>query len=105
MAESFKPGDIIVSTFTIGSSVAAPLDISQSYYSFKVYEGISMPNCILELDMYDTDDQLSSLRITGGEPIQLSFCAPGTPILNYNFVVDKVNTVELVGLQKGKEYL
>lgn len=104
MSSSYRPGDIIVNSFILGSSTGQSLDISKTFYAFKVYEGITMPNCILELSMYDTDDQLSALRLTGGEPIQLSFNAPGTPTLTYNFNIDKVEGVDIVGLQKGKQY-
>lgn len=63
-----------------------------------------MPNCVMEIDVIDTDDALSNLTIVGDENVFFSFCAPGTQLLEYTFALDTVELVEITGTQKGKQY-
>jgi hypothetical protein len=99
-----RPGDVTVNNCMINSPRGS-LDLTQNFLSSQVYESIFAPNNICSIDVFDTDDAISQLPILGDETINFSFNAPGTPVLNYTFALDKAELVDLTGTEKGKQYI
>lgn len=99
-----QPGDVVINSCTVNSPRGS-LDLTQSFLSGHVYESIFQKNNICAIDVLDTDDAISQLPILGDETINFSFNAPGTPVLNYTFALDKAELVDITGTQKGKQYI
>ena len=99
-----QPGDVEINVCRIDSPRGS-LDLNKGFLSARVYEAISTPNNIVELDVYDSDDALGHLTVQGDETITFNFNAPGTPVVNYVFALDKVEIQDVEGTQKGKQYV
>jgi len=99
-----KPGDFELIYCNI-ISPRGTLNLTEGFMSARIYESIMNPSIIIELDVWDTDDAMGNLRVVGDEIINISFCAPGTQILSYRFVLDKVELLDVPGTQKGKEWI
>jgi hypothetical protein len=69
-----------------------------------VYESILVQNYVCEIEVLDTDDTLGKLKVLGDEMIELSFSAPGTPVLDYVFAMDKMTLEAFPGSEKTKKW-
>ena len=97
------PGDVEISQCIINSPRGS-LDLNHLYTSARVYESTLVENNIVEIDVFDTDDALGNLSLLGDETINFSFCAPGTPVLDYVFALDKVELADTDN-PKSKQYI
>ena len=98
------PGDVEINKCMIDSPRGS-LDLNKGFLSARVYESIMTQNNILELDVFDCDDALGELEVKGDETITFNFNAPGTPIVNYVFSLDKVEIADSETSPKSKTYI
>jgi hypothetical protein len=103
MADGYNPGDIIIDSFSVSSSRGS-LDLSTSFVSASIFESIFTPGIIGDIIVFDTDDQLGQLKITGDEMVELSFKAPGGESANYKFALHALDDLNSNGSQKSKSY-
>lgn len=99
------PGDFYLYTMEVITYNAGIWNLIGYYLSFRVYESIQTPNYMCEIDVLDTDGSVPALALLGGEPLILSFSAPGTPILTYVFAIDHIEITEVHGAQKAMQYI
>lgn len=93
MPDSVSPGDIVVSKFTI-SSDRGSLDLAKSFVSASIYESIFTPGIIIDVDVLDTDDQISQLKISGDEKATITFKIPGGVTANYKMGISHLGEVK-----------
>lgn len=85
MANSYTPGDFIINSMSLAGKT-----ISSGLISGSIYESIFMPAIIAEFHVRDTDDSLfAGMNLSGGEPLEISFQAPGGDKAQYRFLVNK----------------
>ena len=83
--DSYQPGDFITKKLSIkGAAVEA------GFLSASIYESIFMPTMVAEFNFRDNDDALfGRLNLSGGEPLDFTFQAPGGEVSAYKFLIHK----------------
>jgi hypothetical protein len=72
--------------------------------SFSIYESIFTPGTLCDITINDTNDYLGKFRMSGGEPIDISFRSPSGKKANYRFILCSIENLRSQGAQKGKTY-
>lgn len=87
---SYQPGDFIINNMTL-----AGRQVTNGFISGSIYESIFMPCIIGEFHVRDTDDALfGGLNLSGGEPLNITFQAPGGEKISYKFLINKPQNLE-----------
>ena len=87
---SYQPGDLIINDMSIVGK-----KINSGFISGSVYESIFTPCVVAEFTFRDTDDALfGGLNLSGGEPFNVTFQAPGGGKVAYKFLVNKPQNLE-----------
>lgn len=102
MADGYNPGDIIIDSFSVSSS-RGTLNLATSFVSASIFESIFTPGIIGDIVVFDTDDQLGQLKLSGDETVELSYKAPGGESANYKFALHALDDLN-AGSQKSKSY-
>lgn len=86
---AYQPGDLIINSMSI-----AGRNITSGFISGSVYESIYTPCVVAQFNVRDNDDALfSGLNLSGGEPFNIVFQAPGGEKASYKFLVNKVENL------------
>ena len=103
--DSFSPGDISVTKFTVTSS-RGTLDLSQSFTSASIYESIFTPGIVADITINDTKDVLGALKIFGDEVVEIVMSTPGGVTANYKLGVHSLEGVtSITSSLKSKTYV
>jgi hypothetical protein len=95
---SYQPGDLIINSMTL-----AGRNISTGFISCSIYESIFVPCIVAEINVRDNDDALfSALKLSGGEPFDITFQTPGGNKVTYKFLINKPRNLEPSGQYKSK---
>jgi hypothetical protein len=95
---SYQPGDLIINDMSIAGK-----KINSGFISGSVYESIFTPCVVAELTFRDTDDALfGGLNLSGGEPFNMTFQAPGGSKVAYKFLVNKPHSLEPSAAYKSR---
>lgn len=87
---SYQPGDLIINDMSIAGK-----KINNGFLSGSFYESIFMPCMVAELNFRDSDDAIfGGLNLSGGEPLDVTFQAPGGNKITYKFLVNKPQNLE-----------
>jgi hypothetical protein len=96
----FNPGDIIVAELKVGI-----YDFTKSFLTFDIYESIYTPGIVANITILDVGDYLGDQKLSGGEPVNISFQPPGGKMAEYKFVVNKVKNASSPPGQHAKSYV
>lgn len=97
---AYQPGDLIINSMSI-----AGRSITSGFISGSIYESIFTPCVVAEFNVRDNDDALfASLNLSGGEPFNIVFQAPGGEKASYKFLVNKVQNLEPSGQYKSRTF-
>lgn len=103
--ESFSPGDISVTKFTISSS-RGTIDLAQSFVSASIYESIFTPGIVADITINDTKDMLGSVKLFGDEVVDITMATPGGVTTNYKLGVHSLEGVtSITSSLKSKTYV
>ena len=87
---SYQPGDLIINDMSISGR-----KINTGFISGSFYESIFMPCIVAEVNFRDNDDSLfAGLNLSGGEPFNITFQAPGGNKIAYKFLINKPQNLE-----------
>lgn len=65
-----NPGDVSVSKFTM-SSDRGSVDLTKTFMTLDVYEGIFSPGMMADIRVQDADDYIGELKLVGDEEIEI----------------------------------
>lgn len=115
------PGDVIIENmFVSGGALRQELlrqiriptpdqtlpyayDITTTFLSCKIHESIFTPGVTAEIMIFDVNDYVSTLRLSGGENVIIAFRAPGQDAIAYHFILNSIEKLDTVSM-KGKHY-
>lgn len=104
MSDGYNPGDIFVDALSV-SGDSGSLNLAKSFVSASVYESIFTPGITADIKVFDTDDSLGQLKLSGGEEVLFSFRSPGGTPANYKFALESIDEIKSEGSQKSKSYM
>jgi hypothetical protein len=106
MSGQYIPGDVVIDLCTISSSDGQrKLDIRPQVTMINIYEAITQPVVVGEIDIFDAIGLLGGFPLLGEEIIDLKFTTPGRDSITFKFAVTKISNVVLSPNIKGKSYV
>ena len=105
MVDSYIPGDISVSAFSLFSKRGS-LDLKYSFVSASIFESIFYPGIVAHISVLDSDDQLGQLKIVGDETVKLSIELPDNTTTNYELAMHSLEHANMTTASlSSKTYL
>lgn len=89
-----NPGDVSVSKFTM-SSDRGSVDLTKTFMTLDVYEGIFSPGMMADIRVQDADDYIGELKLVGDEEIEIQLEVLGGESATYKFAVESIENVDM----------
>ena len=101
---SFNPGDVFIENITIVSPRVPAWNMARNMLTASILETIFTPGVMGEIEVIDQDDYLGNFKITGDELVQFQFKKPNGLTAKYDFHLDSIKDVKIIGAMKSKVY-
>ena len=101
---SFNPGDVFIENLTIVSPRVASWNMAANMLTASILETIFTPGVMGEIEVIDQNDYLGNFKITGDELVQFQFKKPNGLTAKYDFHLDSIKDVKIIGAMKSKVY-
>jgi len=99
--------DVEIQSFVIfANSGLGTLDLTKTKsWTASIYQSIFTPCMVCDFTILDTNDQIGILKLSGGDIVNFNIKTPGGVVAYFQFVIDKIDAINMSGSQKGKTYI
>ena len=101
--DNYTLGDIDIINLVV-SSARGSMILKNSFISASIYESIFTPGMVCDIKVFDQNDELGQLKLTGDETVRFTFKVPGSDEADFVFALYDLKDVESMGAQKSKNY-
>lgn len=103
MADNYTLGNVNITKLEI-SSARGVIDVKNAFINASIYESIFTPGIVADIRVFDQNDNLGRLRLSGDETVRFTFQVPGSERADFVFALHELKEVQAMGAQKSKSY-